>query len=249
MSVGPVLRGWLRLWGAMQRYHRFEVEGLEHLATGRPGLIVGYHGRPVAHDLCMLSVTMHRQLGYMPHAIVHAAFGRSRGLAYVADQLGFVTGDDASLRAALDRGEHVIVTPGGTREGCRSRHQRYQVSWGPRTGYLKLALRHDLPIIPVAASGVDDAYVGLNDGYVWGKRMRIPAKLPLWLGVGVGGLWPMALPFPVKIRQRIGPPIALTPPREGEDAERVLAGHHERVTNTVQAMLDDLTGSTQRSGG
>ena len=33
----------------------------------------------------------------------------------------------------------------------------YEVDWGERTGYLRLALRHRLAIIPVAAAGVDDA--------------------------------------------------------------------------------------------
>ena len=71
------------------------------------------------------------------------------------------------------------------------------------------------PLNCAGAPGIDRTYVGLNSG------------LP-WLGVGVAGLWPLALPFPVKIRQRIGEPI----PPQG-DVEEL----HATVTSTIQAML------------
>ncbi|MFT5430625.1 MAG: hypothetical protein ACI9OJ_001301 [Myxococcota bacterium] len=231
--MGRARRVWIGYWRAMQRYHRYSVDGLEHLLTGRPALIVGYHGRPIAHDLCMLTVAIHDQLGYLPHGIIHGAVDRYPRVRAMVDDLGFVTGDGHGLAAAIAAGEHVLVTPGGTREGCRSVRDRYRVSWGPRAGYLKLALKYNLPIVPVAARGVDDTYFGFNDGYALGKRVGMPARLPLWFGLGPTGLWPCSLPFPVTIRQSIGAPI--------EPAElAALPFHvaHERVRDAVQNLLD-----------
>jgi 1-acyl-sn-glycerol-3-phosphate acyltransferase len=135
------------------------------------------------------------------------------------------------------------VQPGGTREGCRSSLHRYEVAWGDRTGYLRLALRYGLPVVPVAASGVDDTYLALNDGYALGKRLRVPARLPLWLGIGPLGLWPLSPPFPVKIVQHIGEPIDLA--REGPvdpgDREALLA-LHRKVARAVQDLLDHAIG-------
>ena len=65
-----------------------------------------------------------------------------------------------------------MVQPGGTREGSRSSRIRYKVDWGKRTGYLKLALKHGLPIVPAAASGVDDTYIGLNNGLKLAKKIN-----------------------------------------------------------------------------
>ena len=69
------------------------------------------------------------------------------------DGLGFVTGDGPAIEAAVRRGEHVLVQPGGTREGYRSFRHDYEVDWGDRTGYLRLAIRHRLPIVPSRRPG------------------------------------------------------------------------------------------------
>ena len=236
---GVPLAAWLAYWRVMRRYHRHEIVGLERLDRRGSALIVGYHGRPVAHDLCMLTVAAYERLGYLPHAVFHGAAEHQPLLKWVIDGLGFVTSDGDTLRAAVARGEHIIVTPGGTREGCRSFRDRYRVEWGERTGYLRLALKYRLPIIPAAGSGMDDAYFGLNDGYALGKRLRAPYRLPVWLGVGVAGLWPLSPPLPVKMRTVLGEPIDLAAREPIDPADRgaVLALHRE-VVGAVQGLLD-----------
>lgn len=239
---GAIARAaWFRYWDLMRRYHRFEVRGLHHLALDRrePSLLVGYHGRPIAHDLCMLQALLRARRGPEPRPIIHAAFQTTPVLRWLVEGVGFVTGDDASLAAAIRRGDPIIVTPGGTREGCRSFRHRYRVDWGLRTGYLRLALEHRLPIIPTAASGVDDTYVGLNDGYALGRRLRVPGRLPLWIGVGPLGLWPLSPPYPAKIILHIGEPIDLEKegPVDPGDRDRLLA-LHRRVVAAVQDLLD-----------
>ncbi|MFO0756938.1 MAG: hypothetical protein U0359_10620 [Byssovorax sp.] len=234
------LQAWLALFGAARLYHRYEVRGLDHLLSlGRSALLVTYHGRPVTYDVAMLSVTLHERLGHIPHGLVHGAVDQQRLMKWVSDGLGFVTSDGPAVAEAVRRGELIVVQPGGTREGCRSFRHRYEVDWGDRVGYLRLALRHELPIVPVAAAGVDDGYLGLNDGYAWGKRLGVPHRLPLWIGVGPLGLWPFSPPFPVKITQLIGAPIDLE--AEGPldpDDEGALRAAHRRVAAAVQALLD-----------
>jgi 1-acyl-sn-glycerol-3-phosphate acyltransferase len=235
---GLPLASWLAFWRALRVYHRYEVEGLPILARPGPALVVGYHGRPIAYDLCMLTVTLYERLGYMPHGVIHGAFERQPVLKWLIDGLGFVTGDGEGMAAAVARGELILVQPGGTREGCRSFRHRYQVDWGERVGYLRLALRYGLPIVPVAASGVDDGYIGLNDGYALGKRLGVPHQLPVWLGLGPAGLWPFSPPFPVKVRQVVGEPIDLTAGGPVDPGDRpALLALHRKVAAAVQALL------------
>lgn len=231
---------WFAYWDVMRRYHRFAVEGLEHLERQEGAcLIVGYHGRPIAHDFCMLQALL-RERG-LPEArpIIHAAAERLPVLRWLVEGVGFVTGDGERMAQAIARKEPIIVTPGGTREGFRSALHRYRVSWGERLGYLRLALRYRLPILPAASDGVDDTYVGLSDGHALGRRLRLPGGLPLWLGVGPTGLWPLSPPFPARITMHIGEPLHLE--EEGrvdpEDRERLRA-LHARVSGAVQALLD-----------
>ncbi|QDE86670.1 MULTISPECIES: lysophospholipid acyltransferase family protein [Myxococcus] len=236
---GWPLTAWLTTFRLLRRYHRYEVVNLEPLLRPGAKLIVGYHGRPLAVDLCMLTVTLHERLGYLPHGVAHGAFNSIPGMRTVADGLGFVTGDDPRLAEAVARGEHVLLQPGGTREGCRDFRHRYRVDWGERMGYLRLAVRYRLPIVPVGGSGMDDAYVGLNDGYALGQRVGMPARLPLWLGVGATGLWPLSLPFPVKMTQWVGEPLTrhLEPNFDAGNRDAMRAVHQE-VADAVQGLLD-----------
>jgi hypothetical protein len=164
------------------------------------------------------------------------------------DGLGFVTGDGDDMAEVLGRGEHVIITPGGAREGCRPFTVRYQVDWGRRMGYLRVALKYGLPIVPVAASGVDATYIGLNDGYRTSKRLSVESGFPLWLAVGATGIWPMSLPFPAKIRQIIGAPIHLDETVAPDD-DAALGRLHERVTGAVQGLLDRARSGERRGKG
>jgi 1-acyl-sn-glycerol-3-phosphate acyltransferase len=240
-SGGLPMHAWLMLWRLMRRYHRYEVRGLTNLQSGRAALLVGYHGRPIAYDLCMLSVTLFEKFGHLPHGVVHRYVEENRLMKWVADDLGFITNDGAGVDQAVARGELLLVQPGGTREGCRSHHQRYRVDWGDRLGYLRLALRHGLPIVPVVASGIDDGYIGLNDGYALGKRLGMPGGLPLWFGVGLTGFFPFSPPFPIKIVQYIGAPIVLPSAKELHAAESsVLIPFHRQITSTIQSMLDEV---------
>jgi 1-acyl-sn-glycerol-3-phosphate acyltransferase len=232
------LRLWVAFWRAAQRYFRYRVEGIERLVDAPPSLIVGYHGRPVAWDPSMLTVALYDRLGYLPHGFLHRGVDAIPPLRWFADGMGFVTRDDPRLRAAIARGEHLIVTPGGANEGCRSYRHNYRVNWEGHAGYVRLAAKYGLPIVPVAAAGVDDAYVGLTDADALGRRLGLPRDwtwVP-WLGWGPIGIFPFSPPFPVRIHQLIGTPIPV--PRRAEHDRTVQFAVHARVTRAMQDLMD-----------
>jgi hypothetical protein len=224
----------------MRRYHRYEVVGFDTLRT-RAALLVGYHGRPIAHDLCILTTVMKERLGYLPLTIMHGAIAKMPFAHSAQRAIGMASGDGDEVESAIARNEHVLVTPGGTREGCRSSTTRHRIDWGKRTGYLRLALKYRVPIIPIGAFGVDNTYLGLNDGYRLGRALHVPGGLPLWLGVGPLGLWPLSPPFPAKFVQVIGDPLTLDElglvgRMANDDAPLVRA--HDVVTRAVQSLID-----------
>jgi hypothetical protein len=237
-TPNSALAAWLSFWRFWQRYHRYEVSGIEKLDGIGPALIVGYHGRPLAWDMCMLTVAIFDRYGYLPHGILHRGIDALPRVKRLADAIGFVTHDGPELAAAVRRGEHVIDTPGGGEEGARHHRTQYRVDWGRRLGYLRLALRHRLPIVPVGAAGGDSTYIGLNDSQATARRLGVPKAYAwaTWVGIGLGGPYPFAPPLPVKIKQFIGDPIDLgdTDPSD----ERALQALHVRVTDAVQAILD-----------
>ena len=241
MSTGDLRRAawrgaWLRLFRLAQRYFRFEVEGFEHL-RGPAALLVGYHGGPWSLDVFMLSAKLHDELGHLPRAVFLSTWGAVPVLRDMVEALDGLYGPPTEADVALmrARGQHLVVLPGGTREALRPFWRRGRVDFGARRGYLQVALRHGLPVIPTVGLGVDKTFIGVSDGYATSKRLFSTGDIPLWLGLGVGGVWPLAMPFPVRITQRVGAPIDVSTIAREQGLERA----HEVVVTTLQAMLDE----------
>ncbi len=236
------LRIWLATWRAWQRYYHYEVENLDALlGAGMPCLIVGYHGRPFAWDLCLLTVELYDALGYVPAGITHRAADRVPPLKWLLGAMDLYTSErDPRLDPWIRSGRHLMVAPGGIREGARSYRHRYEVDWGDRAGYVRLAVKKGLAIVPVGASGVDNTYIGLNDATALGTRLGLPRDLRWlpWLALGPFGVFPFSPPFRVKIRQLIGAPIVpekegVTDPEDGDGVGRL----HRKVAGAVQTLL------------
>jgi 1-acyl-sn-glycerol-3-phosphate acyltransferase len=236
MAIERAIRtAWITAWQLAGKYHRYEVEGLENL-DDQPALVCGYHGRSLAADMCILAATMEKRYGYLPHCFVHRSLEIMPGLTKVIDALGFLTGDAESIAEAIERKEHIVVTPGGAVEGMRTFYDNYRVEWKSK-GYAKLAIKYQLPIVPVAAAGADETYYGLLDGEELATRLGLSAKWAWapWTGLGPLGLYPFSPPFPVKFYQIVGKPI----PTEGlcgdksEDVDHL----HDQVTLAVQTLL------------
>ena len=222
----------------LRRYHRFSAEGAERLLDPGAKLVVAYHGRGLPMDLGILSLFIFEQRGYLPRSITHEAMYKLGFARAFFNLWGGLPGDGPEVAEAVARGETVFLAPGGTREALRTFRERYKVDWGKRRGYLKLALKYGMPIVPVASSGVDDRFIGLNDGHAWGKKLKMPGGAPFWIGLGIG-VFPLALPLPSKIHTIVGEPIDLqtvlgVPPTEPEHFEEL----HRLVTGKVQELLD-----------
>lgn len=232
---------WLALMAAWKRYFRYEVEGMEHLRTHDCKIVVGYHGRPLAWDLFMLGAEIHREQGYLPLALVHYDFMKWPYLRWLTEGLLWSTGKGPMLDEAIAKGRHVILAPGGVTEGLRPAWVRYQVDW-PNLGYLRLAISRGLEVVPVAAAGVDDAFLGLADNDKLKQRLRLTNGTALWAGVGPLGFYPWSPPFPVRVHQIVGAPIVpVFEPEQRKailnDPERLQA-LHVQVQTRVQELLD-----------
>lgn len=70
----PGLQCWLAWAAWLEMWHSFEVEGVEILDRSDPVMIVGYHGRAVAHDLIVLNKILFERHGKLPVSVVHRRF-------------------------------------------------------------------------------------------------------------------------------------------------------------------------------
>lgn len=219
-------------------------DGLQHVPR-TPALYVGNHNGGIAGpDLPCTLGTLWETLG--PDAPLFAlahdfamvqlpAFGR------VLQRFGAVRASRGNAARVLSGGGQVLVYPGGDLEAYRHSRLRDRIVLGDRTGFVEVAQRAGVPIVPLVAYGAHRSAYIFNDGtaiarwiglHQWGRLDRFPLALALPWGLAPGP-WIPYLPLPFPIRLRVLPAIRVSP----EDDPTAVREH---VRARMQAALDDL---------
>jgi len=182
-------------------YNSYEVKGLENVPTDSGALIVMYHGL-VPVDFWYLGLTLYRELGILPCALVDRWLFKTPGLKQFTEAVGGVVGEKDVALQVLREGVVVGVSPGGVREAISGSENNYKLVWGGRTGFARLAKEAGVPIIPGFTQNIESAYKAPLAGHPLFQSLYQKTKLPLVPIVGLG-----PLPFPVKLTTWLGEAI------------------------------------------
>src|SRR5699024_1971817 len=138
------------LWLAISAWYRPELHGLEHIPERGAGLIVGNHSGGLISPEVFVS-----QLGIAAYLGVERPFYQlahrmvlNSPAAPVLRPFGPVEADPDNARQVLDEGGLLQVFPGGDYEVYRPSWQSARIDFGRRKGFLRLALEHDVPVVP-----------------------------------------------------------------------------------------------------
>ena len=139
----------------------------------------------------------------------------------------------------------MLVYPGGDHETYRPSWESSEIGFAGRTGFVELALEHNIPIVPVVSIGGQETALFLGRGRRLASALQLNRLLrlrvlPLAIGppFGITVLdLPGRIPLPSKITIRVLPPIDLRdrlgPDPDPEKGYRV-------VTSTMQQCLTAL---------
>ncbi|EKV02233.1 1-acyl-sn-glycerol-3-phosphate acyltransferase [Leptolyngbya sp. PCC 7375] len=237
-------------------YFRTRTDGWHHVP--KQALFVGSHnGGLAAPDLLMMMVDWFRRFGYERpmYGLMHAKIWQvNPDLAKLASQCGAVPAQPKFAIAALQRGASVLVFPGGAQDVFRPHRERHQIQLMGRTGFIKLALRERVPIVPVISTGAHDTFIVLENCYEQAKWLNQqgllpwfqdidPEVFPIYLGLPWGlALGPLPhIPWPNQIQTRVCPPIMFE--RTGRAAAQDKAYVQEcygQIVDQMQQNLDQL---------
>lgn len=232
-------------------YFSPEVRGLDRLPATGPVLVVGNHS-------CLF---------YMPEVWVSARAILARrgveaplyvlgydllfaipGVESVIRRLGAVPAGTREAESALERGACVVVYPGGDWEACRPWTQRNKVDFADRKGFVRLALRCGIPVVPVVAHGGHHAVVVVTRGdrlarAIGLRGIRIKA-FPFLAGFPFGFASVLTPPLPVPAQVTVEFLPALDWSGHGPGAEHdddVVTACYDEITGLLQAALDRLS--------
>lgn len=241
-----------RFGSLLTRAWRPRGEDLHHLDQDGPALVVGNHsGGPLAlFEPLLLAHVARREVPVerLPSLLLHEIMWRTPLAPWLA-RLGAVRASPKNADTLLEAGRSVLVYPGGDREPFRTFRERDRIALGDRRGYVKLAIRHGVPIVPVVTTGVQSGFVCLSDGHDLARRFPLARHLrvgvlPITLSFPFGlwlGVPPPYVPFFARARIRALPPIHFS--RCGARAaadEAYVEACHRTVVGAMQRALDQL---------
>ena len=232
------------LWEFIRRYHRHQVEYDAALPEG-PALFVGHHGFGGVFDLNVISLSraihdeVTRPITYLVHQIAW-----TMRMGWFVEPFGCKSASEEHAREAFGAGHHVVVFPGGDIDAGKDFAHRNQVIFGGRAGFARLAIKHDVPVVPVVTAGAGESLFVLSSGEELARALGLPKSLrikalpvslsvPWGLNVGFVGMLPY-IPLPSKLRTAVMAPMTPEPDEDAEDfAARVEVAMHKRLDALV----------------
>jgi 1-acyl-sn-glycerol-3-phosphate acyltransferase len=237
-------------WNALVDYwFRMEFDGWENLPEP-PVLLVGIHsGAPFVWDAWTVGVQWWRRFGQdrLLHGTAHDALMAIPVIGRYFRAMGVLPAAPDSMATALAEGRDVAVWPGGEVDSLRPWHERDRANLAGRSGFVKMAIRAGVPIVPIATVGGADAMPVLIRGDRLSQMLRLDKLLRLKVfPVAVSLPWGIApaalpqLPLPAKIRTRLMPAVEVDhDPARADDADYVEQKYRE-VESSIQRGMDAL---------
>ena len=246
--LGKVL-AWARWVG--QRYFRWSVEGVENVPAAGPALLVGNHnGGLMAWDALLTHVAIWDRFGptRAVHGLAHDFLHWDPVLRQYSERFGALPAGHGNAARAFEAGDLVLVYPGSDFDACRPFRDRGRIVLAGRTGFIRLALRQGVPIVPVVTAGAQEEQVVLTRGELLAKSLDLPHRLrtkvfPLALSVpwGLTSAYLPHLPLPTQISTTFLPPLRfdhLGP--EAADDQRQVDRCYAEVQRSMQSKLDHM---------
>jgi 1-acyl-sn-glycerol-3-phosphate acyltransferase len=235
------------IWLLASLYFRGDVRGLGNIPEDGPVLLVGNHsGGNLTPDTGVFTLAFNAYFGVERpfYQLAHNLVLSMPGLSFLR-KFGTVAASPENAERALNEGAALLVYPGGDYEVHRPVWERNKVDFGGRKGFIRLALKHDVPIVPVVAIGGHETSLFLSRGETLAKlllldkifRLKVvPISIAAPWGLNVGDMLGH-VPLPAKIVVEALPPIHL---RDEFGDKPDLDEVYTEVLARMQAALDAL---------
>ena len=237
-------------WNLLVDYwFRMEIDGWDNIPDP-PALLIGIHsGAPFVWDAWTVGLQWWRRFGPARplHGTAHDSLMAIPGIGRYFRSMGVLPAAPDAIATALAEGRDVALWPGGEVDSLRPWTERDRANLAGRKGFVKMAIRAGVPIVPIATVGGADAMPVLIRGDWLSRVLRLdrlfrlkvfPLAISLPWGIAPAAL--PQLPLPAKIRTRFMPAIEVDNDAARADDDEYIDGKYREVQDSIQCGMDAL---------
>jgi 1-acyl-sn-glycerol-3-phosphate acyltransferase len=230
-AFDPIYKHWFRV----------EWEGFEHVPATGGALLVANHAGAIPPDAPSIMHGIEKDLGRPVYGLAEHLF-RSVPVAGTlwARNGGVTAHPDNAYRLLHDEEQIVLVFPEGTKGTGKLYADRYRLRRFGRGGFVEIAMRAGVPVVPIAVMGAEESMPMLFKSTRLAKMLSIPYFPVTAQMFAIGPLGIVAY-LPAKFRIRVLPPVHfdVAPNQERYSRSRVME-ESERIRRMVQDALYDM---------
>ena len=221
-----------------ERYFRVKTLGIDRLPDTGPAVVVANHSGTLPLDAVMLQyaiATEHPNERVLRNVGANLVW-QMPFISHLARKSGNAVANEDDALELLRRDELVGVFPEGFKGVGKGWAERYKLQRFGRGGFIQVALRARVPIVPVAIVGAEEAYPMIGDLKPLARALGFPyfPITPTFPLLGLLG----TLPLPSKWIIEFGEPIDLEEyPDDAHEDAMLVFDLTDSIRDTIQQML------------
>jgi 1-acyl-sn-glycerol-3-phosphate acyltransferase len=231
-----------RLYDPLYRHwFRVEWEGLEKIPRGGGALLVANHAGAIPVDAPLIMHGIEQELDRPVYGLSDYLFRSMPVVGTVWARGGGVAAHpDNAFRLLHDDRQLALVFPEGTKATGKLYRDRYQLRRFGRGGFVEIAMRAGVPVVPLTVVGSEEAMPMVAKSALLAKLLGVP-YVPLTANMLALGPLGLLGYFPAKIRIRVLDPITFDVEQDQERYPRSqVFGEAEAIRQRMQASLYEM---------
>ncbi|MCG3172274.1 MAG: hypothetical protein GMKNLPBB_00422 [Myxococcota bacterium] len=212
-------------------WHRFSMIGWEKAPREGGMLVLSTHSM-ATYEMILGIARFYEHTGRLCRTVADRILFQNEPFRTFFTNIGSVNASPGMARTLIEEGWPVGAAPGGMREALRPSSQRHQLCWEGRSGFAKLALEAQAPVILIATPSADDIYTVYDNALTRNLYRRFHVPLPLFRGLGL-----TALPRPVKLTTWVDGPVIPPKPAGAAPAPEEIEDFRLLLVQRMQALI------------
>ncbi|HMC52863.1 MAG TPA: lysophospholipid acyltransferase family protein [Acidimicrobiales bacterium] len=229
---GPLYRSWFRV----------EWEGLEKIPQDGGALLVANHAAAIPSDAPVIMHGIEEELGRAVYGLAEYIFRAMPFIGTLWSRVGGVPAHpENAYRLLREQGQLVLVFPEGAKGPGKTYGQRYRLSRFGRGGFVEIAMRAGVPVVPIAVVGAEESMPIVLKSNALARLLNIP-YFPITANMLLfGPLLGTLLYLPAKFKVRVLDPVHFdVPPNQERYSKSRIMDDAESIRVSLQETLYEM---------